>query len=284
MLDRPAYDAVRGLGIAHLLALSGMHLTMIAALAVLATRWTPRRRDTIVALALSLYVGVVGNVDSLTRAWLMALLILAARALVRPPRPIDSLGKALLLMLLCAPHAVLSVGLQLSFVATFAVLVCLERMPASLLRSPRATDPAWRRAWARCAQGATIAFVVSLVVEVFIAPLQLHHFGQISVVGPLATVVFLVPVTVLQGMALAASFGLPVVGVPSAASLAWAASATRDAIVFAGTTAPQPLALPEPHWAWYYAAVFVVCAQPRRALAWAMAAVGIALSFICGPG
>ena len=102
-LDRRAYDAVRALGITHLLALSGMHLTMIAALAVFATHWTPRRRDAAVALALSLYVGMVGNVDSLTRAYVMALLILAARALVRPPKPIDALGKALWLMLLCAP-------------------------------------------------------------------------------------------------------------------------------------------------------------------------------------
>ncbi|HXV13232.1 MAG TPA: ComEC/Rec2 family competence protein [Candidatus Krumholzibacteria bacterium] len=284
MLDRRAHDAVRGLGITHLLALSGMHLTMIAALAVFATRWSPRRRDTVVALALSLYVGVVGNVDSLTRAWWMALLILASRALVRPPRPLDALGKALFLMLLCAPHAVLSVGLQLSFVATFAVLVSLERLPSALLRSPPARAPLWRRAGIRAGQGAAIAFMVSLVVEVFIAPLQVHHFGRISVVGPLATVVFLIPVTVLQGMALAASFGLPVVGEPLAALLAWASRATCEAIVLAGTTAPEPLEAPEPHWFWYYAAVLVVCARPRRAVAWAMAAAGIALSLRLGAG
>ncbi|MCI0451859.1 MAG: ComEC/Rec2 family competence protein [Candidatus Latescibacteria bacterium] len=284
MLDRPAYEAVRDLGIAHLLALSGMHLTMIAALAVLAARWTPRRRDGVVALALSLYVGVVGNVDSLTRAWLMALLILAARALVRPPRPLDSLGKALLLMVLCAPHAVLSVGLQLSFVATFAVLVCLDRLPASLLRTPSPRIPAWRRVAIRGAQGAAIAFFVSLVVELFIAPIQLHHFGRISVVGPLATVVFLVPITALQGMALAASFELPVVGEALAASLGWAASATRDAVVLAGSVTPKPLALPEPNWGWYYAAVLVLCARPRNAVALAIAAAGIAVSFLLGPG
>ncbi len=282
MLDRTAYDAVRSLGITHLLALSGMHLTMIAALAVLATRWTPRRRDALVALALSLYVGIVGNVDSLTRAYAMALLLLWARALVRPPRPKDALGKALLVMLLCAPHAILSVGLQLSFVATLAVLVCLERIPASLLRSPPATCPAWRRVLVRGGQGAAIAFLVSLVVEVFIAPIQIHHFGRISMVGPLATVVFLLPVTILQGTALAASFGVPVVGEPLVVWLAWAASATRDAIVLAGTVAPKPVALPEPHWVAYYAAVLVACARPRGTLTWGIAGVAAAASFLLG--
>lgn len=282
-LDRRAYDAVRALGITHLLALSGMHLTMIAALAVFATHWTPRRRDAAVALALSLYVGMVGNVDSLTRAYVMALLILAARALVRPPKPIDALGKALWLMLLCAPQAILSVGLQLSFAATLAVLWCLGHLPAQLLRSPAASLPAWRRVVVRCVQGGTMAFLVSLAVEVFIAPLQLHHFGRASVVGPLATVVFAFPVTLLQGLALAASIGWPApVSDALAMSLAWASSATRDAIVGVGSFAPKPVAIPEPQCIVYYAAVLVVCARPRRAWAWCVAATGIALAFIVG--
>lgn len=285
LLDRRLYDAVRALGITHLLALSGMHLTMIAALAVFATHWTPRRRDAVVALALSLYVGMVGNVDSLTRAYLMALLILAARALVRPPKPTDALGKALLLMLLCGPVAILSIGLQLSFAATFAVLWCLEHMPARLLRSPAALRPAWRRIVARCGQGAAMAFFVSLVVEVFIAPLQLHHFGRLSAVGPLATAAFAFPVTLLQGLALFASMGWwSPVSAALATSLAWASSLTREAIVGVGGFAPKLVAIPEPQWIVYYAAVVVVCARPRSALAWAVGALGLALSFLLGTG
>lgn len=257
MLDRAAYEAVRSLGIAHLLALSGMHLTMIAALALAASRWTPRHRDAWIAFALSIYVGVVGSVDSLTRAYVMALLILAARALLRPARPVDSLGKALLLMLLVEPCSILSVGLQLSFAATLAVLLCLERLPRSLVRAPAPSQPRWRRVLIRFGRGAAAAFVVSLVVEVFIAPLQLHHFGRISVVGPVATVVFMAPVSILQVMALAASVDLPLVHNPLAAALAWSSSATRDAIVAAGSLAPHPIAVPRPAWLVYYAAIAV---------------------------
>ncbi len=283
LLDRPTYDAVRALGIAHLLALSGMHLTMIAALAVFATRWTPRRRDAVVALALSLYVGVVGNVDSLTRAYLMALVILAARALVRPPRPVDALAKALFVMVLVAPTSILSVGLQLSFAATFAVLVCLQRMPARLLRPPAASHPAWRRALARAAQACAVAFFVSVVVEAFIAPLQLHHFGRASAVGPVATVVFLFPVTLLQGLALAASFAWPApFGDALSSALAWCAVATRDAIVAAGALAPKPVALPEPNALLYYAAFALVVARPKSRAAWLAAALAAAAAFAVG--
>jgi competence protein ComEC len=279
LLDRAAYDAVRKLGIAHLLALSGMHLTMIAALAVMSTRWAPRRRDAVVALALSVYVGVVGDIDSLTRAYAMALLLLSARALVRPPRPVDALGKALLLMLLISPTTILSVGLQLSFAATLAVLLCLSRMPIVLLR-PSASHSRWRRALHACARGAAAAFVVSLAVEVFIAPLQAHHFGRISVVGPLSTVAFLVPVSVVQGLALAASFDPPAVGGGVVWLLSWASGVTRDAIVAASSFAPDPVALAPPHGAVYYAAVCVVCWRPRAWRAWGTAVGGMALAFI----
>jgi ComEC/Rec2-related protein len=281
-LDRASYDAVRKLGITHLLALSGMHLTMIAALALLATRLAPRRRDLAVALALSLYVGVVGNVDSLTRAYAMALLILLARALVRPTRPVDALGKALFVMLLCAPRAILAVGLQLSFAATLAVFLCLERMPGVLLHPASATAPVWLRTLRRCGQGAAAAFLISLAVEAFIAPLQIHHFGRVSVVGPLATVLFLVPVSALQGLALAAAAGIPGLGEALAVALAWLSSATRDAIVAAGTMAPDPVVLPPPNWLLYYGGAWVACVAPRRRAAWVIAAGVIGLAFAVG--
>jgi ComEC/Rec2-related protein len=281
-LDRASYDAVRKLGIAHLLALSGMHLTIIAALALLVARWTPRRRDALVAIALSLYVGVVGNVDSLTRAYAMALLILLARVLVRPPRPVDALGKALFVMLAYTPCAILSVGLQLSFAATLAVFLCVERMPNVLLRPAPSDAPPWLRATRRCAQGAVAAFVIGVAVEVFIAPLQIHHFGRVSLVGPLATVLFLVPVSALQGLALAAVVGLPGLGGPLAGTLAWLSSATRDAIVTAGTIAPDPVAFSPPSWLLYYGAICVVCAAPRRRAAWVVAGVVIGLAFAVG--
>ena len=279
MLDRAAYHAVRNLGIAHLLALSGMHLTMIAILAVAATRFAPRRRDAAIAVALSLYVGVVGDIDSLTRAWVMALLILGARALVRPPNPIDALGTALLLMLLWRPCSILSVGLQLSFAATLALLLCVQRLPNALIRPPRSSRPRWMRTAIRMGQAAAVAFIASAAVEIFIAPLQLHHFGQLSVVGPIATVVFLLPVTILQGLALAASLPLPALEHVTTPVLIRLSTFLLDAIVAAGHVAPQPVAAGPPNVPIFYASLVVVWRWPTRWPAWAVAAIGWLLSW-----
>ena len=285
MLDRAAYRAVRDLGIAHLLALSGMHLTMIAVLAVAATHLAPRRRDAAIAIALSLYVGVVGDIDSLTRAWVMALLMLGARALVRPVRPIDALGTALLLMLLWRPCAISSVGLQLSFAATLALLLCAQRLPKTLVRPPSPTRPRWMRMGIRLAQGGAVAFLVSAAVELFIAPLQLHHFGQLSLAGPIATVVFLLPVTILQGLALAGSIPVPMLEHATTPSLVHLSTTLLDAIVAAGHAAPQPVVATTPNVFLYYAALFVFWMRPAKRRFWSIAGLGLLLSFVvarCG--
>ena len=279
LLDRAAYHAVRNLGIAHLLALSGMHLTMIAILAVAATHFAPRRRDAAIAVALSLYVGVVGDIDSLTRAWVMALLILGARALVRPPRPLDALGTALLLMLLWRPCSILSVGLQLSFAATLALLLCVPRLPKVLLQPPRSSRPRAVRIALRTGQGAAVASVVSAAVEIFIAPLQLHHFGQLSVVGPIATVVFLLPVTILQGLALAALLPLPTLEHITTPAMIHLSTTLLDAIVAGGRVAPQPIAAGPPNVLIYYASVVVLWRWPTRWLAWVVALIGLLFSW-----
>ena len=278
MLDRTAYQAVRTLGIAHLLALSGMHLTMIAVLAVAATHFAPRRRDAVIAIALSLYVGMVGDIDSLTRAWVMALLILAARTLVRPPRPIDALGTALLLMLLWRPCSILSAGLQLSFAATLALLLCAQRLPKALIRPPSPTRPRWMRMGIRVVQGGAVAFIVSAAVELFIAPLQLHHFQQLSVVGPIATVVFLLPVTILQGLALAASLPIPLLEHLTTPAMIWLSTALLDAIVAAGGMAPRPVAAGPLNVIVYYPAVAVLWRWPMRWWAWVVTLVGLLFS------
>jgi predicted membrane metal-binding protein len=225
---------------------------------------------------------VVGDIDSLTRAWVMALLILGARTLVRPPKPIDALGTALLLMLLWRPCSILSVGLQLSFAATLALLLCVQRLPNVLLRPPASSRPRLVRVGLRAGQGAVVAFVVSAAVELFIAPLQLEHFGQLSLVGPLATVVFLLPVTILQGLALVASLDVPVIGAPLIGTLAWTSNATLDAILVAGNHAPSSVQMPAPDWLTYYGAIALLCWRWRQTASWAIAALALALSFMLG--
>ena len=271
-------DAVRRLGITHLLAISGMHLTTVAGCVFLATRMWPGGRPLVVLGALTLYSGTVGNVESLTRAYVMAVILVATHAMIRPVRPIDALAKALLVMAVSSPLCLRSVGLQLSFAATFAVLLCLPHQwhaaPATGNRARRWTLGALRSLGA--------AFVLSLAVEVFILPMQLHDFHSLSAVGPIATVLFFMPVTVVLIAA------VPVVALAELApaqewpgrALGSFSLATTRAILACGRWTPGPFALREPNPWLYYAALVVAWKCRRRPVLVGLAAGLFVLSFL----
>ncbi len=279
-LDRSTYDAVVRLGVVHLLAISGMHLAVIAGLAMLASWFVPRWRYGVLVVALTFYVGVVGDVASLTRAYVMALILTAAHALARPLRPMDALAKTLLVVTLASPVAALSVGLQLSFAATLAVIAVASR--ASWMRGTSVPGRSRvRRAAGRVARGAGATVVLSLAVEVFIAPLQLIHFGRVSAVGPLATPVFLVPVVAVQVLSILAAglHGVPLAGPATMAALGAVSHATESALQAAGRLVPGTFALPEPRLGAYYGGLAVVWLGRRRRIAWLAGTALIVLSF-----
>jgi ComEC/Rec2-related protein len=277
-LENPVRNAVRRLGITHLLAISGMHLTTVAGCVLTATRLWPRGRPLALWAALTLYTGMVGSIDSLTRAYIMAAILIGAHAAVRPVRPVDALAKALLIMSVASPLCLQSVGLQLSFAATFAVLVCLPRV----WRPAGSTGNRVRRRLQAAIRSAGSAFTLSLAVEVFIAPLQLHHFHSLSAVGPLGTMVFLIPVTlVLLG-------AVPVVlWTAVAPAHEWAGCAlgtlslaTTHAILVCARVTPGPLTLPEPNLWLYYGGLYVGWRMRGRVGGWLAGAFIIALSFV----
>jgi len=272
-------DAIRRLGIAHLIAISGMHLATIAACAAAVARALPRARGVWVLVAISLYTGAVGGVDSLTRAYVMAVLLACAGFLLRPQRPVAALGAAVFLMLLAEPLALRSVGLQLSVAATFAVLLLLP-----LWNDARAepSGPRVRRAWRRVRHASVAAFVTSAGVEAFIAPLQLHHFGALSLVGPLATVLFVLPVS---GVLMLAMVLVPVAGVPylapALATLLLALSTSTEHLIrLAAGVAPALFPAPEPQPVLYYGGLLCVWHFRCRRAGWliGLAAMGAAFA------
>ena len=276
-LADPVRDAVRGLGITHLLAISGMHLTTVAGCIVFLTRRRPRWRSCVLVLALTVYTAAVGDVESLTRAYLMALLVIGMQTTLRPVRPVDALAVAWFVMTCADPLSLRSVGLQLSFAATFAVLMCLPL----LARVWHSNDSRVARLLGRMLRPLAAAFALSLAVELFIAPLQLHHFGSLSPVGPLATVVFFVPVTVVLAGALPVAVLVALVPAHEwpGGALGWLSTRTEDLIVACGRIAPGTVGLPEPSPWLYYGGILLGWHFRRRRAAPIIAAALIALAF-----
>ncbi len=188
----------QSVGVAHILAASGMHLGLVAAAVFLLTRlggWSRRVAVWPCALAITLYAAFVGFTPSILRAWLMALLSLGALVCGRPV----SLGRVLALVgcgtLLCCPLALAQVGFQLSYAAVLGIAIwCkpLQRAVGYLLR---------RRAWSsgRLWRWIGDGLALSVSVTLAIAPLLIFHFHQLAwlawvanlLVLPLAEIIML---------------------------------------------------------------------------------------------
>ncbi|MGN1007118.1 MAG: DNA internalization-related competence protein ComEC/Rec2 [Aristaeellaceae bacterium] len=131
-------------GAAHLLAISGMHISILAgALTLLLRRLMNRRRSFCIVLALLLmYAGLIGFTASLTRAILMFAIFSAAPILGRHADAPTNLAAAALLYLLIRPIAILDVGFVLSYGASAGIVLLtaplrrLTRCEAYLRRKP----------------------------------------------------------------------------------------------------------------------------------------------------
>ncbi len=120
---------LRRAGLSHLLAVSGLHVGLILGgfwwlFGGRSTRLTAFGSVTVLVL----YACLVGPRPSLLRAALMALLVVLALLLDRPPQALNSLCAALIVILSFDPQAAFDLGFQLSFLATAGILLLAPRL------------------------------------------------------------------------------------------------------------------------------------------------------------
>jgi competence protein ComEC len=152
-----------------------------------------------------LYVAVVGFIVSLYRALVMAVVIIVASVFRRPIDPVKALAHAFVIVLLVLPHTFFSVAFQLSFMATFAVLLSVRTL----------RPPATKTFATRLAFSIRSSLVVSLAAQLFVIPLILDYFGRVSLLSPVATLVFVLPVAfvlISSGVAVLVSIAVPLAG------------------------------------------------------------------------
>lgn len=127
-------------GVAHLLALSGAHVAMIAmVLAILLFPLTlagyRRARWWLTIAALVAYMLFTGMSPSVCRAVIMASGVLLALVFDRPRSSLNLLCLAAALILLFSPLSLMNAGFQLSFAATLAIILFTPALaPVSLVK------------------------------------------------------------------------------------------------------------------------------------------------------
>ncbi len=259
-------------GLAHLLAISGFHLAVMAGFAWFVLQLTgerPRLHALIVMLLVVVYLVVVPARPPILRAGFMVLALLGGELFGRRYDRLGVLAWAATLLVLWRPMTLWDLGFQLSFGLT-AVLLTLAGPFLSRCFGPEIRGlirP--RRTIAQRARRAVLSvLLISVLCWSVAVPTVMYRIGIVSTLAPLTTVVVLPIVVVL----LWSGYALLVVGavVPSATGVVQPA---LDAI---GQGAVRVTSLAD-------ALPWSVLHTPPVSLAWTVCATGaILLWFVRG--
>lgn len=185
-------------GIAHLLAVSGMHICFLVSLLSLFTGSDPRRRAAVCLPVVVIFALAVGGRASVLRACLIWVFALLAPVLGREEDTWSALSAALALLLLWNPLSAANVGLQLSFAAVVGITLVTPRIFAGL-RKLRVPIPKDAPRWKACLAGLLNRLVgllrnvlaSTLGALVFTVPLSAYYFGTLSLAAPLTNLLVL---------------------------------------------------------------------------------------------
>ncbi|HEU5142859.1 MAG TPA: ComEC/Rec2 family competence protein [Solirubrobacterales bacterium] len=198
-------------GLAHLLAVSGQNVALLALLAmpVLAAFGLPLRARLVWALGLiAVYVPLAGAGPSIQRAGVMGALSLLATLLGRRSSRFYALALAAIVTLAIQPSFAADVGWQLSFAALLGILLLASSLRAAVL--DWIGPGAWRRA---LADGAAMTIAATLAT----APLIAFHFGSVSTTTLAANLLALPAVAPAMWLGMLAAGAGQVPGFPVAA-------------------------------------------------------------------
>lgn len=193
LIDYETDTAFKLSGIRHIIAVSGLHVSILFALV---DQITGRRKGLRVLLglpALVLFAAIAGFTPSITRACIMHGLMVIATLFEREYDPPTALSFAVLLMLIVNPYCVSSVGLQLSAGCMCGIFLFSGRMQDWFMDERRLGRI--RKKYRKAAAWLASSVSVSLSATLITTPLCAAYFGTVSLVSVLSNLLTLWVVT-----------------------------------------------------------------------------------------
>jgi len=167
-------------GIAHLFAISGFHVGIIAGVVLVLLRATGvRARPAALAAAGAAwaYVGFIGFPDAAARAACILSAVGLSRARGRPGARWGPLGSALLVLIVTDPTGLREPGFQLSFAGAAGLTAWSGALSATVQRLSRG----------RCPRAMAMGLAAGLAATTATLPFVAWHFERVSLVGIPAT-------------------------------------------------------------------------------------------------
>ncbi len=184
-IDESVINSYRSAGVAHIFAVSGLHIGFLAtALNFIFNKLRVNRllKAIVITLILFFYSGVCGFSASSIRASVMCAVMLFSSINGNRYDGLSSVGIACVLLLICSPINMFCVGFQLSFVVVLGIILLSPPLTKLLSFLPQKLAN-------------SLATVVS--AQVVGLPICLYAFGKFSTVAIVANLVFIPIVSVI---------------------------------------------------------------------------------------
>ncbi len=251
-IPQPVLQALRDTNLAHLLAISGLHMGLVSAfvfaalrLGLLLTpvglRWPIKKIAAGGALVVAaIYLALSGGNVATERAFVMVAVMLLAVMVDRRAISLRAVALAALIVLVLRPEALMGPGFQMSFAATTALVAVFGAIRDSAHDLPRH----------RLLRGVASVVLSSAVAGAATAPYAMAHFNQIAQFGLIANLlsvplmgVLVIPAAVL-GIGLM-PFGLEGIGLTAMGfGLEWILYVAQEMADWTG--AVRPVMTPDP--------------------------------------
>ena len=205
-------EAMRRSGLAHLLSISGLHVTALVGAVILvvfrllalspklALRWPLLLIAAGAGAAAGVgYTLLTGAEVPTIRSCVAALLVLGGLALGREAMTLRLVATGAIFVMIFWPEALVGPSFQLSFAAVTAIVALHEQPRFRKLVGRREDDS---RAMALCRNLLTL-FLTGIAVEAALSPIALYHFHQTGLLGAFANIIA-IPLTTFIVMPLEA--------------------------------------------------------------------------------
>ena len=181
-------DALRAAGLAHVLAISGLHMGLLAGgvyglaslllamIGPLARRCDMRKLAAVIgALSATGYLILSGASVATQRAYIMALIVFLAVILDRRAFSIRSVSIAAFITLMLHPEALISAGFQMSFAAVIALVIVYRNWQGPVSEK--------RNFASRMMSGLATLSITSFVAGTATAAYAVMHFNRMATYG-----------------------------------------------------------------------------------------------------
>ena len=184
-------SALKVSGIYHVVAVSGLHISILFALVYLLCGKQRVLTAFIGIPVLILFAAVAGFSPSIVRACIMQILMILALLVNKEYDPPTALATAVLILLASNPLCITSISFQLSVGCVTGILLFAGRIHHYLLSQTRIGPAKGKNLKAKLTRWAVGSVSVSLGALATTVPLCAIHFGCVSIVGVITNLLFL---------------------------------------------------------------------------------------------